>query len=85
MQEQLEKFMLTTIRRTTRAVPPTASFAPVAGTAMDFRSFKPIGKRRGQRRVVCVKLFRGYDVNFCLTEVSRRSRRSLIKAASSCA
>ena len=44
---------------------PTGELAPVAGTAMDFRSFKAIGKDADSDEP-CVKPFRGYDVNFCL-------------------
>ena len=53
--------MLTTIRRTTRDCLPTGELAPVAGTAMDFRSFKPIGKDADSDEP-CVKPFPGYDV-----------------------
>lgn len=44
---------------------PTGELAPVAGTAMDFRAFKAIGKDADSDEP-CVKPFRGYDVNFCL-------------------
>lgn len=44
---------------------PLGTIEPVAGTAMDFRTFKPIG-RDADRDEPCVKLSGGYDANFVL-------------------
>lgn len=44
---------------------PTGKIVPVAGTAMDFRSPKPIG-RDISKDDPCVKFFGGYDSNFVL-------------------
>ena len=45
---------------------PTGAVLPVAGTAMDFRAPKPIG-RDVDREEPCVRLARGYDGNFVLS------------------
>ena len=45
---------------------PTGQIVPVAGTAMDFRAGKPIG-RDAYNDEPCVKLFGGYDSNFVLS------------------
>lgn len=42
---------------------PTGEIAPVAGTAMDFRTMKPIG-RDADCAEPCVQPFGGYDANF---------------------
>lgn len=44
---------------------PLGVIAPVAGTAMDFRTMKPIG-RDADRDEDCVRLSGGYDANFVL-------------------
>lgn len=44
---------------------PTGEVAPVTGTAMDFRRFKPIGQDADNDES-CVRPFGGYDANFCL-------------------
>ncbi len=45
---------------------PTGELAPVEGTAMDFRSPKPIG-RDVERDEPCVRPYLGYDSNFVLS------------------
>lgn len=44
---------------------PTGEIASVAGTAMDFRAFKPMG-RDADNDEPCVRSCRGYDANFIL-------------------
>lgn len=44
---------------------PTGEIVSVAGTAMDFRTFKPIG-RDADKDESCVRSSRGYDANFVL-------------------
>lgn len=65
VQEQLLKIHADRYTPNDAGCLPTGELAPVAGTAMDFRSFKPIGKDADSDEP-CVKPFRGYDVNFCL-------------------
>lgn len=65
VQEQLLKIHADYYTPNDAGCLPTGELAPVAGTAMDFRSFKPIGKDADSDEP-CVKPFRGYDVNFCL-------------------
>ena len=65
VQEQLLKIHADHYTPNDAGCLPTGELAPVAGTAMDFRSFKPIGKDADSDEP-CVKPFRGYDVNFCL-------------------
>lgn len=65
MQEQLLKIHADRYTPNDAGCLPTGELAPVAGTAMDFRSFKAIGKDADSDEP-CVKPFRGYDVNFCL-------------------
>ncbi len=45
---------------------PTGEVADVEGTAMDFRTPKPIGRDAGKKEP-CVDFFRGYDSNFVLS------------------
>ena len=45
---------------------PTGEILDVAGTAMDFRSPKPIGRDAGKSES-CVLFFKGYDSNFVLS------------------
>ena len=45
---------------------PTGQIVPVAGTAMDFRQPKPIGRDAGKDEP-CVAFFGGYDSNFVLS------------------
>lgn len=45
---------------------PTGEIVPVAGSAMDFRTPKPIGRDAGNDEP-CVKFFNGYDSNFVLS------------------
>lgn len=45
---------------------PTGQIVPVAGTAMDFRAPKPIG-RDGDMDDPCVRFFGGYDANFVIS------------------
>ena len=65
VQEQLLKIHADRYTPNDAGCLPTGELAPVAGTAMDFRAFKPIGKDADSDEP-CVKPFRGYDVNFCL-------------------
>ena len=65
VQEQLLKIHADCYTPNDAGCLPTGELAPVAGTAMDFRSFKAIG-RDADSDEPCVKPFRGYDVNFCL-------------------
>ena len=65
VQEQLLKIHADRYTPNDAGCLPTGELAPVAGTAMDFRSFKAIGKDADSDEP-CVKPFRGYDVNFCL-------------------
>lgn len=65
VQEQLLKIHADHYTPNDAGCLPTGELAPVAGTAMDFRSFKAIGKDADSDEP-CVKPFRGYDVNFCL-------------------
>lgn len=45
---------------------PTGQILSVEGTAMDFRTPKPIGRDAGKSEP-CVKFFKGYDSNFVLS------------------
>ena len=45
---------------------PTGEVASVEGTAMDFRTPKPIG-RDAKKKEPCVDFFRGYDSNFVVS------------------
>lgn len=65
VQEQLLKIHADRYTPNDAGCLPTGELAPVAGTAMDFRAFKPICKDADSDEP-CVKPFRGYDVNFCL-------------------
>ena len=65
VQEQLLKIHADRYTPNDAGCLPTGELAPVAGTAMDFRAFKPIGKDADSDEP-CVNPFRGYDVNFCL-------------------
>ena len=45
---------------------PTGQIVPVEGSAMDFRSAKPIGQD-AEKDEPCVKYFNGYDSNFVIS------------------
>lgn len=78
VQEQLLKIHADRYTPNDAGCLPTGELAPVAGTAMDFRSFKAIGKDADSDEP-CVKPFRGYDVNSAWTEAFRR-RSEVIKS-----
>lgn len=65
VQEQLLMIRAETYLQNDDGCLPTGEVASVAGTAMDFRAFKTIG-RDADNDEPCVRACRGYDANFIL-------------------
>ena len=62
---------------------PTGRLLPVAGTAMDFRTPRPIGEAVDSDEA-CVKLSGGYDSNFVLSGARVKARRARRQQRQSC-